>query len=389
LDNVTHTLFAVTLARTPLGRAGRGTTAALIIASNLPDIDIITTAGGAASYLKWHRGPTHGPLGIVGLGIATAALVSLAYRLIPRLRNGGGHSATGDAVSPPASFAMLTIVSAIGVALHVLMDLPTSYGVRALSPFSWQWFSADWMPIIDIYLLIVLVSGLAFGLRSAHAKRWNATIVLTLMAVNYGIRAAAHHQALAAAPRLMGPTLPQPCDPATMRSGIIDVWPRAPAAMSAMSATSAASALPPGKRCLVEIAAIPDFTGPFSWRIIAQMSNAYEIYQVDLLDERLRASDTAGDVFWRQVRRYPNVWTPVVEQAAESRLGRIFLGFSRFPAARSVVDAQGNTVVRWTDVRFVLGVGMSDRPRGGPDMFTATVRVGPAGEILDERLGGR
>jgi len=382
LDNVTHTLFAATLARTQLGRAGRGTTAALVIASNLPDIDIITTAGGAATYLKWHRGPTHGPLGIVGIGLVTAAIVSLAYRYIPQLKkNRSGNDAREAA--PHASFAMLAIVSTVGAALHVLMDLPTSYGVRALSPFSWRWFSADWMPIIDIYLLIVLASGLAFGLRSAHAKRWNATIVLTLMAVNYGIRAAAHHQALVAAPRLMGPTLPQPCDPAAMRSGIIDVWPRAPAAMSAMSA------LPPGKRCLVEIAAIPDFTGPFSWRIIAQMSNAYEIYQVDLLDERLRASDTAGDVFWRQVRRYPNVWTPVVEQAAASRLGQIFLGFSRFPAARSVVDAQGNTVVRWTDVRFVLGVGMSDRPRGGPDMFTATVRVGPNGEILDERLGGR
>jgi membrane-bound metal-dependent hydrolase YbcI (DUF457 family) len=368
LDNVTHTLFAATLARTPLGRAGRGTTAALIIASNLPDIDIVTTAGGAATYLKWHRGPTHGPIGIVALGLLTAALVTLAYRLVPRLRNG-----------PTASFAMLAIVSSIGAALHVLMDLPTSYGVRLLSPFSWRWFGMDWMPIVDIYLLIVLIAGLTFGLRSVPARRWNATIVLTLMAVNYGIRAAAHHQALIAAPRLMGPTLPQRCEPAATQSGVIDVWPRA----------VAMPALPPGRRCLVEIAAIPDFTGPFSWRIIAQMSNAFELYQVDLLDERLSASDTAGDVFWRQVRRYPNNWTPVVERAASTDLGRIFLGFSRFPAARTAVDAQGVTVVRWTDMRFVFGIGVADRPRGGPDMFTATVRVGANGDIIDERLGSR
>jgi hypothetical protein len=177
----------------------------------------------------------------------------------------------------------------------------------------------------------------------------------------------------------MGPTLPEPCDPAAINSGLIDVWPRA----------VAMPPLPPGRRCLVEIAAMPDYTGPFSWRIIAQMSNAFEIYQIDLLDERLRAADTAGEVFWRQVRRYPNNWTPVVEQAAASGLGRIFLGFSRFPAARTVVDAEGATVVRWTDMRFVLGVGMADRPRRGPDMFTATVRVGPGGQILDQRLGGR
>jgi membrane-bound metal-dependent hydrolase YbcI (DUF457 family) len=379
LDNVTHTLFAATLARTQLGRAGRGTTAALVIASNLPDIDIITTAGGAATYLKWHRGPTHGPLGIVGLGLVTAAIVTLAYRYVPQLRRNQPDTDAG-AASPDASFTMLAVVSTIGALLHVLMDLPTSYGVRALSPFSWRWFGMDWMPIIDIYLLIVLMSGLFFGLRSKAARRWNATIVLTMMAVNYGIRATAHHQALVAAPRLMGPTLPAPCDPASAQSGIIDVWPRPPLAKPPLL---------PGKRCLVEIAAIPDFTGPFSWRVIAQMSNAFEIYQVDLLDQRLREPETAGDVFWRQVRRYPNNWTPVVETAATSGVGRIFLGFSRFPAARTVVDGEGATVVRWTDMRFVLGVGMADRPRGGPDMFTATVRVDPGGGILDERLGSR
>src|SRR3977135_4054510 len=75
MDNVTHTLFALTLARTPLGRAGRGTTAALVIASNVPDLDIVGAARGGISYLAWHRGPTHGPLGIVGLGVATAGLV--------------------------------------------------------------------------------------------------------------------------------------------------------------------------------------------------------------------------------------------------------------------------------------------------------------------------
>ena len=62
MDNLTHSLFGLTLARTPLGRAGRGTTAALLLASNAPDIDIVVTAGGSANYLAYHRGPTHGPL---------------------------------------------------------------------------------------------------------------------------------------------------------------------------------------------------------------------------------------------------------------------------------------------------------------------------------------
>src|SRR3954462_15351936 len=81
LDNLTHTLVGVTLARTPLGRAGRGTMAALVLASNAPDIDIVAAAGGSLKYLGWHRGPTQGPLGIVGLGVVVAAIVAVTRRV--------------------------------------------------------------------------------------------------------------------------------------------------------------------------------------------------------------------------------------------------------------------------------------------------------------------
>ncbi len=75
MDNLTHSLFGLTLARTPLGRAGRGTTAVLVIASNIPDIDGLSAVRGTASYLHWHRGPAHGPIGVVLLSVASAGLV--------------------------------------------------------------------------------------------------------------------------------------------------------------------------------------------------------------------------------------------------------------------------------------------------------------------------
>src|SRR5215510_6068186 len=99
VDNLTHTLFGLTLSRTPLGRAGRGVTAALVIASNVPDIDIVTTLRGTAAYLQWHRGPTHGPLGVVVLGLLTAALV----RGFQRIRIGGPRAPD----DPEAPFGML------------------------------------------------------------------------------------------------------------------------------------------------------------------------------------------------------------------------------------------------------------------------------------------
>jgi hypothetical protein len=158
---------------------------------------------------------------------------------------------------------------------------------------------------------------------------------------------------------------------------VIDSWPRA----------ALPSSPPAGKRCLIDMVAMPSFISPFTWRIVAQMSNAYEIHDIDLLDRRYREPDTGSDAPWRLTLRYPNVWTPAVQHAATTHLGQVFLGFSRLPAARSAVDPQGVTTVRWTDMRFAGGSFALDQqgPRTNP--FTATVRIGADGRVLDEFLG--
>ncbi len=378
MDNLTHTLFAATLARSPLGRAGRGTTAALLIASNAPDIDIVTAARGGVSYLAWHRGPTHGPLGIVGLGVLTAALVWMGRRRLDRRTAAETVSPTPDD-EHNASFAMLVAVSMIGVLLHILMDFPTPYGTKLLSPLDWRWFALDWLPIVDIYLLIALAAGLLFGRVSALSSRRNAAIALALMAVNYGIRGVAHHQALVEAPRLFGPLLPQRCDAEPTSASLVDSWPRANTATPRDGS---------GQRCLVEIAALPTFVSPFRWRVIAQLSNAYEIHDIDLLDPRFRRPAGDTEALWRVTVRFPNQSSPQIAQAATTHLGRVFLGFSRFAAARWVVDDKtGVATVRWTDMRFAGGILTLEQPVRRPDPFTAVVRIGADGRILDERLG--
>jgi len=380
LDNVTHSLFAATIARTPLGRAGRGTTAALILASNAPDIDIVAAAGGAVNYLEWHRGPTHGPLGLIGLSLVTASIVWSGRRWYDARRGGStqGAAAAGDRPRD-ASFGMLVVISMIGIVLHVLMDLPTVYGTRPLSPFTWQWYALDWMPIVDIYLLSALGIGL-LGRPTPAQARAKATFVLLLMMTNYGLRAASHRQALIVAPQLFGPTLPQPCDGPPRQHALLESWPQ-----------PAPSTRADGRRCLIEIAAMPSFTSPFRWRIIARTSNAYEMHDLDLLDQRSRDPDdeSEGDVPWRLTLRYPNVWTPTVQTAASAHVGQVFLGFSRFPAARSAIDKDQVTTVRWTDVRFAGGPIALDQRGGRASMFTATVRVGAGGAILDQFLGAR
>jgi hypothetical protein len=185
-----------------------------------------------------------------------------------------------------------------------------------------------------------------------------------------------HYQALEVAPRLFGPTLPELCDPPPPDGSALESWPRA----------APPSAPAPGRRCLVEIAAMPSFASPFRWRIIAQMSNAYEIHDIDLLDSRFRNPGSDSDAPWRLTLRYPNVWTPAVHQAATTALGQAFLGFSRFPAARTVVDAHGAATVRWSDMRFAGGVAGLEQPTRSVNPFTAIIRIDPAGRVVEERI---
>ena len=364
MDNLTHTLFAFTLARTPLGRAGRGTTAALVLASNAPDIDVVATLGGPGSYLRWHRGPTHGPLGILALGVATAMLVWMTRRAMGR----------DPDEEPDAPLRLLLPIAIIGVLCHVVMDLPTSYGTRLLSPFDWRWFAADWLPIVDVYLLFLLGAGLLFGRMSRIARGRNAAIVLVLMGANYGIRAAAHHQALAIAPRLFGPLLPARCEPATPDSRMVDFWPRA------LPATPS----DPRRRCLVQLVATPTFFSPFQWRVIAHLSNAYEVHDVDLLDARFRRPAESAEVMWRTTLRVPNVWTPPVFTAASTDMGRTFLGFSRLAAARSYIDPSGAATVWWNDMRFFGGGSAPGRNQTAP--FSALIRIGPDGRVFEQHV---
>jgi membrane-bound metal-dependent hydrolase YbcI (DUF457 family) len=366
MDNLTHTLFAATLARTALRSGGRDTTTALLLASNAPDIDIVATAGGALKYLEWHRGPSHGPLGIVGLGLLTAGLVWSGRRVFDRQR-----------ADDQPTFRHLAIVSVVGALLHVLMDLPTVYGTRLFSPFDWHWYAIDLMPIIDVYLLMALGAGLLFAARSDTARGRIAAIVLAVMAANYGVRGIAHGRALNLAPQVFGSRLPQRCDSSAPSQPMVNRWP------------SPVSSSPGGgsRSCLLEIAALPTFVTPFDWRLVAQLSDGYEISDVNVLASGIRVSAPNVDGPPRVTIRVPNQWTPAVFAAAATEVGRRFLGFSRFPAARPFVDGAGVTTVRWNEMRFTLGQAGAGQPGRREEFFTATVRIDRDGRIIEQRLG--
>ncbi len=341
MDNITHSLFALTLANAGLRRAGRGTTAALVIASNIPDIEILTAfTGGRVAYLAAHRGPTHGPLALA-LALAAAAVVWLVQRIRGR-RDG--------AASVPA----LVAASMIGVVGHVAMDLATSYGTRVLSPFRDTWYGVDWLPIVDVYLWAVLAGLLAAGIARPERRRRLAIAALVLTAGNYALRAGAHEAALREAVAIETRAVPGSS-------------PRPHFAFSYLG-PGAPAALP---------AALPTLGSPFRWRLITRLPSGFAVREVDLLRRR-----DVGDPIV-----FPDEHSAPVERAALAPIARTFLAFSRFPSADAMTHRNGDVTVHWYDMRFAERVVAPADGRAYTSPFGAWVRLSPNGSIVGQGLG--
>ncbi len=351
MDNITHTLVGMTLVRAGVGRRTPGAMAAMLLASNAPDLDIVSAiTGGAVPYLATHRGPTHGVLGVIGLAIMSALIAWGA----PALRR--------RALPPWRTLGTLAGIALAGSVLHVMMDLPTLYGVRLFFPFDLTWYALDWMPIVDVYVWALLGAGAIVAWVGPERRVQAARVVLAAILAFYGIRGVAQSRALAIAASTTADGTASPCANAPVLS-------RHPGLLEATAA---------GPGACLQAAALPTFFSPFTWQLVRQEANGYELRTVSLLD----SDRPAIDRHW--IPTESDAW---VAAARRTTTGRVFLNFSRMPATRSVVQPDGSHRVRLVDVRFIGGpFQFNDEPEMRPP-FVATVVVSPAGAILREGLG--
>ena len=169
--NSTHTLVGLVMARAGLDRKAPGATATAVIASNLPDIDIVTQFFGTATYLELHRGITHTLVGIPVLSLLLAGLMSLRNRKSPD--------------RPAGVFKNLFTVALAVMLTHPLLDWANTYGVRPFAPFSGRWYYGDLLFVIDPYLDSILLASLLLSYRLF--RRHRAVAVLGLVtAAAYG-----------------------------------------------------------------------------------------------------------------------------------------------------------------------------------------------------------
>jgi inner membrane protein len=167
VDNICHTLVGAALGEAGLKRRTRHANATLMIASNLPDLDVLVFFTSTSSF-SFRRGWTHGILAQLLLPIALTAVVWLLGR------RRATASADGD---PPLHAGWLLALSYIGVYSHVLLDYLNNYGVRLLSPVEWRWFYGDAVFIVDVWLWLALGAGIWLSRRQRTPRPARASII--------------------------------------------------------------------------------------------------------------------------------------------------------------------------------------------------------------------
>jgi len=294
--NSTHTLVGLALARGGLDRWSRHAGWTAVIASNLPDIDIVAGLYDMPAYIEYHRGITHSFVGIPVLSIALAAAM---FRF------------TGN-------WIRTFVIALLSMSAHLFLDYLNTYGVRPFLPFDGAWFYGDALFVIDPVFDAVLVAALLAGHFLRGRRRQLALIGLTVVALYVGLRL-------------------------ELRS---------------LSRSHLAGFQKAGVS--------PTAFNPFQW--IGLIDNPTDVSVVTITPFR-------GIVDTPQP--FPKAPADeIVARAAESRSGRAFHGFARFPVT-NVQSRNSRFYVTFFDVRFF---------RGGR-AFSARIELDPSGRILDESLG--
>lgn len=300
MENLTHTLVGLMLSRAGLNRLTPRAAPLLMLAANLPDIDVVTASGGALTYLDNHRAITH--------ALLASPLVAAASVLLVRLAG-------------PLPFLRAWIAAMVAVLSHLALDWTNTYGIRMLLPFSGEWLRLDITNVVDVVIWAVLLLAVAGALLSKlvsseiGAKPGNgrgaAIFALLFLTLYEGGRWILHERAIT-----------------TLNSHIYSGGaPR-------------------------RVAAFPHFASPFLWTALVEGRGFVSLQRINLLQTY---DSTAGQTYFD-----PDP-SPLLDAARQTDTFRRFLQFAQFPYWRTTpVDRpEGGVKVEVMDLRF----GEPDEPR--------------------------
>jgi inner membrane protein len=148
MDNVCHTLVGAAMAEAGLKRYTAYATPVLMIAANIPDVDVLVFATGE-SPISFRRGWTHGVVGqaLLPIGLTLAVVAWSRWR------------------GQPVRAGWVLALSYLALYSHLFLDFLNNYGVRLMAPVEWRWFYGDAVFIVDPWLWVALGAGVWMARR--------------------------------------------------------------------------------------------------------------------------------------------------------------------------------------------------------------------------------
>jgi inner membrane protein len=349
MDNLTHTLLGLSMAKAGLERVTPLATTALVVSSNLPDIDVFSRVErGTLGYLQYHRGFTHGFVGVVLLAAGlTLVLTFIDHRF--RLRR--------DLFGRPLRPVRIFLLALLGGAGHAFMDFTNSYGIRPLLPFSDRWFYGDIAFVVDPWIWLILGSAAVWltATGAARSALWVIVGIVLSLVVGFALR---HPYDWQPAPLpglvraiwfaglllvIVGASLRlHRRGPRLARYSLLvlalyyaGMW------MAHQSALrTAVSSINPER--VTAASAWPAPANPLMWQAVAQTNTQVYVRSVSLYG----APDE-----WREL---PALDSKLAEALRQSVDARTFLDFMRYGTATVQQREDGTTVVSMRDLRFDL-----------------------------------
>jgi inner membrane protein len=294
MDNLCHTLVGAACGEAGLKRTTRWGNSILMIAANLPDVDVLAFATSTPA-VAIRRGWTHGVLAQALLPILLTIAVVALDRWRPA-KEAGCRVRAGPVL----------LLTYIGVLSHVGLDWLNTYGVRLLMPFSNRWFYGDSVFIIDPWLWLFLGTGVFLARRFRRPPR--AAVALVIASV--------YISAMIGSARIA-------------RVNVLEQWTKQNGVVSA------------------NVMVGPALVNPLLRSVIIDAGDHYRYGIYDLVSETLSLQDAT---VWK------NETHPAVLRARDDPRFRAVLVWARFPYYE--IEAEpGGTRVRLADMRFGPRVG--------------------------------
>jgi len=313
MDTLTHALSGALIARAtaPKDAPPRSIprrVAAGFFAAAAPDLDFLLAFVSPLLYLEQHRGPTHSIL------LLPFWALPLSWLLAKILREPDGRT---------AGWRALYGVAALGIGVHILGDLITSFGTIILAPFSDARFGWGTTFIIDLWFSGIVLAGLLLAAvwRRSRVPAVAASVVLVCYV---GFQAVLKEHALDFA--------------------------REYARLQGLQKA--------------EVTAIPRAVSPFNWTVYVSDELAHRYAHVNL--RRQEPAPAAHDFLGRMDAAFQPLalarWetaTRYGSSAAEQEIARAAwespaLGFMRWFAEKPAFDGlgKGSTCAWFIDLRF-------------------------------------